>query len=98
VRLGAVDPADFEARTAAAGVLAERGDQKGAAALFRALHADLSEKGRDPEALAALREAVRLHPGMPRDARFWPGPPWHQEMFSPLADTWIATPRATIRR
>lgn len=62
VRLGAVDPADFEARTAAAGVLAERGDQKGAAALFRALHADLSEKGRDAEALAALREAVRLHP------------------------------------
>jgi tetratricopeptide (TPR) repeat protein len=62
VRLGAVDPADFEARTAAAGVLAERGDQKAAAALFRTLHADLSEKGREAEALMALREAVRLQP------------------------------------
>jgi tetratricopeptide (TPR) repeat protein len=62
VRLGAVDPADFEARTAAARVLAEHGDQKGAATLFRALHADLAEKGRDADALAALRESVRLQP------------------------------------
>jgi tetratricopeptide (TPR) repeat protein len=62
VRLGSVDPADLEARTAAARVLAENGDQKGAAALLRALHADLLEKGRDPEALDALRESVRLNP------------------------------------
>ncbi len=62
VRLGTVDPADIEARTAAARVLADNGDHKGAAALFRALHADLTEKGRNPEALAALREAVRLNP------------------------------------
>jgi tetratricopeptide (TPR) repeat protein len=62
VRLGTVDPADIDARTAAARVLAENGDPKGAAALFRALHADLAEKGRDPEAVAALREAVRLNP------------------------------------
>jgi len=62
VRLGSVDPADIDARTAAARVLAENGDQKGAAALFRALHADLAEKGRTPEAVVALREAVRLNP------------------------------------
>ena len=62
VRLGTVDPADIEARTAAARVLDESGDQKGAAALFRALHADLAEKGRGADALAALREAVRLNP------------------------------------
>jgi tetratricopeptide (TPR) repeat protein len=63
VRLGAVDPGDIEARTAAARLLADNGDQKGAAALLRALHADLAEKGREPEALVALREAVRLNPG-----------------------------------
>jgi tetratricopeptide (TPR) repeat protein len=62
VRLGTVDPGDIEARTAAARLVAENGDQKGAAALLRALHADLAEKGREPEALVALREAVRLNP------------------------------------
>ena len=62
VRLGTVDPADLEARTAAARVLAENGDQKGAAAHLRALHGDLVEKGRGPEALDALRESVRLNP------------------------------------
>jgi tetratricopeptide (TPR) repeat protein len=62
VRLGTVDPADIDARTAAARVLAENGDKKSAAALFRTLHADLAEKGRDAEALEALRESVRLNP------------------------------------
>jgi tetratricopeptide (TPR) repeat protein len=62
VRLGTIDPADIEARTAAARVLAFGGDEKRAAMLFRELHADLIEKGRDAEALAALREAVRLNP------------------------------------
>jgi len=62
VRLGTIDPADIEARTAAARVLAFGGDEKRAAMLFRELHADLIEKGRDAGALAALREAVRLNP------------------------------------
>jgi tetratricopeptide (TPR) repeat protein len=62
VRLGSIDPADLEARTAAARVLAENGDHKGAATLLRALHADLLEKGREPEALDALRESIRLNP------------------------------------
>jgi tetratricopeptide (TPR) repeat protein len=62
VRLGTVDPADIDARTAAARVLSESGDKKGAAALFRALHADLAEKGRAADALEALRESVRLNP------------------------------------
>jgi tetratricopeptide (TPR) repeat protein len=62
VRLGTVDPGDIEARTAAARLVADNGDQKGAAALLRALHADLAEKGREHEALVALGEAVRLDP------------------------------------
>lgn len=62
VRLGAVDPADIDARTAAARVLSANGDPKGAAALFRSLYADLTEKGRDADAMEALRAAVELNP------------------------------------
>ena len=61
VRLGTIDPADIDARVVAARVLAANGDEKGAAARFRELHADLAEKERDAEALVALREAVRLN-------------------------------------
>jgi tetratricopeptide (TPR) repeat protein len=59
VRLGALDPSDFEARSLAARTLAQNGDNIAAAMQYRAMHADLVEKGRQPEALAALREAVR---------------------------------------
>ena len=38
------------------------GDEDGAAARYREIHDDLREKGRTEEALAALREAVRLNP------------------------------------
>ena len=62
VLLGAVDPSDYKARTAAAQALAETGDAAAAAAKFRELHADLLEKGRETEAADALREAVRLNP------------------------------------
>jgi tetratricopeptide (TPR) repeat protein len=62
VKLGEIDPADIEARTAAARVLAERGDALLAAGRFRGLHDDLQDKGRTAEALSALREAARLDP------------------------------------
>lgn len=62
VRLGALDPGDFEARGLAAQTLAQSGEEIGAAIQYRSMHADLSEKGRPEEALAALREAVRLNP------------------------------------
>jgi tetratricopeptide (TPR) repeat protein len=62
VLLAGVDPGDFDARTAAARVLEGAGDVGGASARFRELHADLLEKGRDADALQALREAVRLNP------------------------------------
>jgi tetratricopeptide (TPR) repeat protein len=62
VRLGAIDPADIQARVAAARVLALSGDDKRAAAAFRDLHADLLAKDREPEALDMLREAVRINP------------------------------------
>ncbi len=62
-RLGSLDPADFDARVAGARVLAAAGDEAGAAVRFRGIHDDLMEKGREPEALQALTEAVRLNPG-----------------------------------
>jgi tetratricopeptide (TPR) repeat protein len=62
IRLGTLDPADIEARMAAAATVAEMGDEDGAAARYREIHDDLREKGRTGEALAALREAVRLNP------------------------------------
>ena len=63
VRLGAIDPADIDARLAGARVLAESGDAAGAATRFRDLYNDLLEKGRAPEAMQALQEAVRCNPG-----------------------------------
>jgi tetratricopeptide (TPR) repeat protein len=62
IRLGALDPADIEARMAAAGMVAEMGDETLAAIRFREIHDDLQEKGRADEALAALRESVRFNP------------------------------------
>jgi tetratricopeptide (TPR) repeat protein len=62
VRLGSLDPSDVDGRIAAARVLAQGGDEIAAAIRYRELHADLVEKGRQEEALTALREAVRLNP------------------------------------
>lgn len=62
VRLGVLDPNDFDARVLAARTLAQSGDAIAAAMQYRAMHADLVEKGRPDEALNALREAVRCNP------------------------------------
>jgi tetratricopeptide (TPR) repeat protein len=61
IRLGSLDPADFDARVMAAKTLVLSGDEMGAAMRYRSMHADLLEKGRNVEAMAALREAVRLN-------------------------------------
>jgi tetratricopeptide (TPR) repeat protein len=68
VRLGTIDPADFDARLAAARTLEEMGEDAEAGARFKALHDDLLEKGRTAEAIDALKEFVRLNP-LERDAR-----------------------------
>ena len=62
IRLGSLDPADIEARMAAAATVADMGDENGAAARYREIYTDLAEKGRGDEALVALREGVRLNP------------------------------------
>ena len=63
VRLGSLDPGDIDARLHAARVLADAGSMSLAAERYRAISADLSEKNRTEDALAALRHAVRLEPG-----------------------------------
>ena len=68
VRLGTIDPADFEARRQAARTLEEIGEEDEAGKRFKALHEDLVEKGRMDEALDALKEFVRLNP-LEREAR-----------------------------
>ena len=62
IKLGDLDPTDFDARLAAARVQAEGNDEAAAAVRYRQIHDDLIEKGRPEEALAALREAVKCNP------------------------------------
>jgi tetratricopeptide (TPR) repeat protein len=62
VRLGSLDPSDYDARRLAAQILERNGDTVAAAMQHRAMHADLIEKGRLEEAAKALQEAVRLNP------------------------------------
>lgn len=62
VRIGSLDPADFEGRLTAARLMAESGDAAGAAERYRAIAADLFEKNREKDALSALQQAVRLDP------------------------------------
>ena len=62
VRLGSLDPSDYEARAVAAQTLERGGDTIAAAMQYRAMHADLTEKGRTDEATKALQQAVRLNP------------------------------------
>ena len=68
VRLGTIDPADFEARLAAARTLEEMGEEEEAGKRFKALYDDLLEKGRTAEAIDALKEFVRINP-LEREAR-----------------------------
>jgi tetratricopeptide (TPR) repeat protein len=68
VRLGTIDPADFDARLQAARTLEEMGEEEEAGNRFKALHADLLEKGRVAEAMDALKEFVRINP-LERDSR-----------------------------
>ena len=68
MRLGTVDPADFEARLAAARTLEEMGEEEDAGKRFKALYDDLLEKGRTAEAIDALKEVVRINP-LEREAR-----------------------------
>jgi tetratricopeptide (TPR) repeat protein len=60
IRLGSLDPEDFSARRQAAAARVETGDTAGAVRDLKEIAAGLVERGRAPESLDALREALAL--------------------------------------
>jgi tetratricopeptide (TPR) repeat protein len=62
VRLGSLDPADFDSRLTATGARLEMGDVAGAVRDFKEIANELAEKGRQPEAIEVLRQAATLNP------------------------------------
>lgn len=62
VRLGGIDPADFDARLTAARTLEEMGEEDAAAEQYKGLHADLVDKERAADARDVLRALIRLRP------------------------------------
>ena len=62
VRLGSLDPEDYESRLTAAGARVEMGDKGGALSDLKEIAGELAEKGRQPEAIEVLREAAKLNP------------------------------------
>ena len=61
VRLGSLDPEDYEARKAGATARIEMGDVAGAMRDLKDMAGELADKGRQPEAIDVLREAAKLN-------------------------------------
>jgi tetratricopeptide (TPR) repeat protein len=61
VRLGSLDPEDYEGRMAAASARIEMGDVAGALRDLKEIAAELADKGRPAEAIDVLREAAKLN-------------------------------------
>ena len=62
VRLGSLDPEDYDGRLAAAGARIEMGDVGGALGDFKEIAGELVEKGRHAQAVEALRQGAKLNP------------------------------------
>jgi tetratricopeptide (TPR) repeat protein len=62
IRLGLLDPADFESRRTASAARLEMGDKAGALRDLKEIAGDLAGKGRQKEAIDVLREAALLNP------------------------------------
>jgi tetratricopeptide (TPR) repeat protein len=60
IRLGSLDPEDYEGRMAAASARIEMGDVGGAMRDLKEIAGELSDKGRPAEALEVLTEAAKL--------------------------------------
>jgi tetratricopeptide (TPR) repeat protein len=62
IRLGSLDPEDYEGRLQAASARIEMGDKGGALSELKEIAGELADKGRQPEAIEVLREAAKLNP------------------------------------
>ncbi len=62
VRIGSLDPEDYEGRMMAVGARIEMGDKGGALNDLKEMASELAEKGRTDEAVRALEEAAALNP------------------------------------
>jgi tetratricopeptide (TPR) repeat protein len=62
VRIGSLDPEDYEARLVAVSARIEMGDKAGALSDLKEIASELAEKGRTADAIEALRRAAELHP------------------------------------
>jgi tetratricopeptide (TPR) repeat protein len=62
VRLGSLDPEDYESRLSAASARIEMGDKAGALSDLKQIAGELADKGREAEAIEVLREAAKLNP------------------------------------
>jgi tetratricopeptide (TPR) repeat protein len=62
VRLGSLDPEDYEGRLTAASARVEMGDKGGALSDLKEIAGELAAKGRQPEAIEVLRDAAKLNP------------------------------------
>jgi len=62
VRVGAVDPEDYERRMQGVGARIEMGDKAGALSDLKDIASELADKGRNNEAVVALKQAADLNP------------------------------------
>jgi tetratricopeptide (TPR) repeat protein len=62
VRIGSLDPEDYDARLMAVGARIEMGDKGGALGDLKEIASELADKGRSDEAVRALNQAAELHP------------------------------------
>jgi tetratricopeptide (TPR) repeat protein len=62
IRLGSLDPEDYEGRLTAASARIEMGDKGGALSDLKEIAGELSAKGRQAEAIDVLHEAAKLNP------------------------------------
>lgn len=62
IRLGSLDPEDYEGRLTAANARIEMGDKGGALSDLKEIAGELADKGRQPEAIEVLRDAAKLNP------------------------------------
>lgn len=62
VRLGSLDPDDYEGRLQAASARIEMGDKGGALSDLKEIAGELADKNRGAEAIEVLREAAKLNP------------------------------------